>query len=355
MAQSGAGAEVTALYESLQAYACAARQHKGNDLESLFELKSSNTRSADCDRTLKQCLDQFKGDEGYSYSIIATANKFFKDYSIRSGYTFHRGSTKVDGIYREWRKYKSGSGMTGDDKWNPADIWAIKTGYTQKTDCKSLQEYNDFVLEQYEAKKLIGISLKKVPRGQVNKQVYNDGSSKVTAKFKGVKPMTDVTASKDVYLTVSSGAKDYDIQLRNFSSRAVTSSWQGEVKGKSAAGGKIGGGLLIEQAKSGGITVNAPNQFNPNLKPTDAVLRKFATMYKTIAGTTNRETQKEVIAKTKGLAAVDATWWMSKYLGVYYAHEVSTSANKNKVASKIFSYASSATDNSSVFVKYYDV
>lgn len=354
MAQSGAGAEVTALYESLQAYACAARQAKGRDLESIFEIKASNTKSADCDRPLKDCMDQFKGDEGYSYSIVATANQFFKDYKIMNGYTFHRGGQKVEGVYREWRKYKTGSGMSGDDKWNPADIWAIKSGYVQKTNCKNLQEYNDFVLDQYNAKKLIGISLKKVPRGQVKTQVYNDGSNKITATFKQVKPMTEVTASKDVYLTVSSAGKDYDIQLRNFSSRPVTSSWQGEVKGKSAAGGKIGGGLLIEQAKSGGVTLTPPNQFNPNLKPTDAVLRKFASMYKSIAGTTNKETQKEIMTKTKGLAAADPTWWMSKYLGVYYAYEVATSRNKNKVASKIFSYASSATDNSSVFVKYFD-
>ena len=49
MPVSGAGSEITALYESLQAYACAARQHKGKDLESIFELKSTNTRAADCD------------------------------------------------------------------------------------------------------------------------------------------------------------------------------------------------------------------------------------------------------------------------------------------------------------------
>lgn len=353
MAQSGAGSEITALYECLQAYACAARQAKGRDLESLFEINASNTRSAKCDRPLKDCMEQFKGDEGYSYSIVETANQFFRDYQIRSGYTFHRGLGKVEGIYREWRKYKSGSGMTGDDKWNPADIWAIKSGYTQKVNCKSLQEYNDFVLEQYNAKNLIGISLKKVPRGQVKTKVFNDGGSKITARFKQVKPMTDVTASKDVYLTVSSAGKDFDIQLRNFSSRPVTSSWQGEVKGKSAAGGKIGGGVLIEQAERAGIRMNKPSQFNPNTKPSDAVLRKFAQMYKTIAPR-SRESQKEVMSKTKGLAAVDPTWWMSKYLSVYFAHSIVSSPKKNKVASQIYSYASSATDNSSVFVKYSD-
>ena len=46
MPVSGAGSEITALYESLQAYACAIlRQHKGKDLESIFELKSTNTRA----------------------------------------------------------------------------------------------------------------------------------------------------------------------------------------------------------------------------------------------------------------------------------------------------------------------
>lgn len=354
MPVSGAGSEITALYESLQAYACAARQQKGKDLESIFELKSSNTKSADCDRTLKQCMDTFKDDETYQYSVVETTNQFFRDYNIRSGYKFLRGGSKVDSIYSEWRKYKSGSGISGDDKWNPADIWAMKTSFVQKKNCKDLQEYNEFLLDQYNKKNLIGISLKKVPRGAVKTKVFNEESGKVKAKFKQVKPMADVTSSKDVYLVVNFDGKDQEIQLRNFSSRPVTSSWQGEVKGKSAAGGKIGGGVLIEQAKNAGVRINMPNQFNPNLKPTDSVLRTFAQMYKKIAGNTNRESQKEVMVKTKGLAAADPTWWMSKYLSVYYAYSMVNTGKQNNVASKIYQYASSATDNSSVFVKYSD-
>jgi hypothetical protein len=350
---SGAGSEITALYESLQAYACAARQHKGKDLESIFELKSTNTRAADCDRTLKQCMEQFKGDEEYQYSVVETTNQFFRDYNIRTGYTFHRGSAKVGKIYAEWRRYKSGSGITGDDKWNPADIWAIKTNYVQKTNCVDLVDYNEFLLEQYEKKNLIGVSLKKVPRGSVKTKVFNAGDSKPKATFKEIKPMSDVTSSKDVYMTVRFEGKDQLIQLRNFSSRPVTSSWQGEVKGQSAAGGKIGGGVLIEQAKAAGVRINMPNQFNPNQKPSDTLLRDFAKMYKTINPRT-RETQKEVFAKTKGLAASDPTWWMSKYLGVYYAFSVLNARKQNSVSSKIYQYASSASAKSSVFVKYSD-
>jgi len=353
MAQSGAGAEVTALYESLQAYACAARQHKGRDLESIFEVKDANTKDADCDRTLKQCMDQFSGDEEYQYSIVNTANKFFKEYRISKGYKFHRGGQKVEAIYNNWRKHKKGSGITGDDKWNPADIWAVKNTFVQKTNCKDLSGYNEFLLEQYDAKKLIGISLKKVPKGEVKSKVYNDGKTIVSATFKQVKPMDDVTSSKDVYLVVQYSGAAYDIQLRNFSSRPVTSSWQGEIKGKSAAGGKIGGGVLIEQALNAGVSMKKPNQFNATVAPTDTKLNEFAKMYKAINPRT-KETEKQVKAKAKGLAKIDPTWWMSKYLSVYFAHTIVKSGKKDAVASKIYQYASSASACSSVYVKYYD-
>ena len=55
--------------------------------------------------------------------------------------------------------------------------------------------------------------------------------------------------SKDIYLRYKSGGKEGEIQLRNFSSRPVTSSWQGEIKGKTAAGGKIGGGIVMTRLK----------------------------------------------------------------------------------------------------------
>ncbi len=42
---------------------------------------------------------------------------------------------------------------------------------------------------------------------------------------------------KDHKVWLASDGKEGEIQLRNFSSRPVTSSWQGEIKGKTAAGG----------------------------------------------------------------------------------------------------------------------
>ena len=53
-----------------------------------------------------------------------------------------------------------------------------------------------------------------------------------------------------------------------------------------------------------------PNQFNPNLKPTDSVLRNFAQMYKKIAGNTNRESQKEVMELINQSKVVCANCWL---------------------------------------------
>ena len=53
---SGAGAEVTALAESLQAYACATRQHLGKDLMDISQVTSKTIADAECDRPLAKCI-----------------------------------------------------------------------------------------------------------------------------------------------------------------------------------------------------------------------------------------------------------------------------------------------------------
>ena len=54
---SGAGAEITALAESLQAYACATRQFIGKDLTDISQVTSKTIKDAECDRTLEKCLN----------------------------------------------------------------------------------------------------------------------------------------------------------------------------------------------------------------------------------------------------------------------------------------------------------
>jgi len=77
---SGAGSEVTALAESLQAYACATRQHLGKDLMDVSQITDKTISDADCDRTLKQCMSGL--DENWFRSVVLTANLISKEVPV---------------------------------------------------------------------------------------------------------------------------------------------------------------------------------------------------------------------------------------------------------------------------------
>jgi hypothetical protein len=350
---SGAGAEVTALAESLQAYACATRQFLGKDLIDVSQITDKTIGDAECDRTLKQAMTGL--DEQWFYTVIQTANKIFQDVpGAKSGkqYKFYRGGTFVDSIYEAWRRHKKGSGITGDDKWNPADIWMIKKTHKHKFDFPSLQEYNAYMYEVFANADCVGISLKKLGKGeQPHSKIFNAGKP-ITAEFTGVKLGQTMIDSKDIYIQYKSEGKPGEVQLRNFSSRPVTSSWQGEIKGKAAAGGKIGGGVIFEGALSVGVSrtkLKMPQQ-TPIDKPTDKDFKEFATAFKNLSG--SREKIENLIIQAKAGHRQDKTWWMSKYIGVMLVNTVINEGKINDLSSYIFQYASSATKNSCIFIKY---
>jgi hypothetical protein len=353
MAISGAGAEVTALAESLQAYACATRQYLGEDLKDVSQITSKTTDDADCDRRLTSCLNGLS--ENWFHSVIVTANLIFEELVSRSStkYEFYRGGEIVNQIYAEFGKFRAESGVTSDDKWNPADIWMVKKGFKFKGNWPSLKDYNDYLYEQFHAKNLIGISLKLVPKGEAHSEVFNDGKPP-TAKFTGFKLSENMTDSKDIYIKYKVKNLDGEIQLRNFSSRPVPSSWQGEIKGKAAAGGKIGGGVVMRAALESGVPENkldTPQSFASEiLKPSDATFKKFASMFKSLSGT--RKTIADLIIEAKAGHRKDKTWWMSKYLGISYCYTIQQAGKENAVAKWLFGYGSSATENSSIFIKY---
>jgi len=350
---SGAGSEVTALGESLQAYACATRQFLGKDLVDVSQITEKTTVDADCDRTLAACL---KGlDEGWFHSVITTANQIFRDVPDSSSqkFTFYRGGALVGKIYSEFGKFRKTSGITGDDKWNPADIWMVRKGFKFQENWNTLSEYNLYIYNEFARTNLIGISLKKVPKGDAHSKIFNNGKPLV-AKFTGVKLGMNMFDSKDIYMQFTAEGQPGEIQFRNFSSRPVTSSWQGEIKGKSAAGGKIGGGLVIRAALESGVSSSKlmqPSQFQSNIeKPKDDVFKKFAMMFKELSGSKTK--LEDLIIEAKTGHRKDKVWWMSKYLGVDYMYTIIKEKKADEVARWLFEYGSSATKNSSIFIKY---
>jgi len=354
MAQSGAGAEVTALAESLQAYTCAARQHLGKNITSITEVNSKTVAGfSDCDRDLDKCLKGLDGD--WYHSVIVTANKIFDDFNMGRSekFVFYRGGSLVSEVYKEFSRFKKQSGITGDDKWNPADIWMAKPNFKFIDGWPTLLDYNNYIFHEFMEKNLVGISLKKIPKGEATSKIFNEGEPLV-ANWNGYKLGEVMGDSKDIYLRYKSGGKEGEIQLRNFSSRPVTSSWQGEIKGKTAAGGKIGGGVVMTAAIESGVPRNKlmmPNEFNSQIqKPSDSTLKDFVKMFKKLSGTKKKDS--DLMVELKENIARDKTWWMSKFLGVHFVYTILETGKEEDVVKWIYQYASSATKNSSIFIKY---
>ena len=351
---SGAGAAITAYAESLQAYACATRQYLGRDLIDVSEITEKTTKDAICDRTLKDSLENLKPN--WYHSVVVTANEIFSDVpGAKSGqkYEFYRGGDLVNDIYDNWRIFKKGSGLTQDDKWNPADIWMVKKGFRLKTKFNSLVEYNRYIYDEFANKNLIGISLKVVPKGKAKSKIYNDGKPPA-AKFTGFKLGMNMFDSKDIYIQFTDEGKQGEIQLRNFSSRPTPSSWQGEIKGKTAAGGKIGGGNVIQAATESGVSrsdITVPNTFTSQIqKPSEQTFKKFAMMFKELSG--SKVKIDDLIREAKVSQKKDNTWWMSKYLGLSFCYGIKKKKKEDQVTKWLFKYGSSASSNSSIFIKY---
>lgn len=354
MAQSGAGSEVTALAESLQAYACAARQHLGKPLTTITEVNSSTVKGfSDCDRPLERCLKELDGE--WYHSVIVTANKIFDDFDIGRSekFIFYRGGKLVDEIYTEFRQFRKQSGISGDDKWNPADIWMAKPNFKFEGDWPTLLDYNNYIFHEFMGKNLVGISLKKIPKGPATSKIFNEGEPLI-ASWNGYKLGESMSNSKDIYLRYKSDGKDGEIQLRTFSSRPVPSYWQGEIKGKTAAGGKIGGGVLMTAAIESGVPrskLMIPNTFVGQIdKPSEATLKDFVKMFKKLSGT--KKSDGDLMIELKETIARDKTWWLSKFLGVHYVYTIIESKKEEDVIKWMYQYASSATKNSSIFIKY---
>ena len=358
---SGAGAEVTALGECFQAYASYARQISSKKFESPEEvielLRAKGTRSVDADRTLQQCIEGL--DPEWLYSGMATANEL-KTYLGAGTFTFHRGSDVVNKINSKYQELSKKAGVTLNvNKWNPADIWALKDGVqVDLSKLKTLAELNDYIKEMHLAKKLVGVSLKKVPTG-TPKGIVHNVTAHPTPKYQGFriaaagKDFFGDNLSKDVYVSFTDGGTLKEMQIRTFS--AGMSGWQGEIKGATAAGGKIGGGNLEAALTMAGIpTSSFTNQsaFKSMSNTKNAVVvKKFSTMYKYLSGDKrmDKEIEKDI---TTMLSKYDNNWFYSKFLGMQFLYTMLTSGKQNQVMQGVVSIASSTTEVSSVYIKY---
>ena len=293
---SGGGADKTAAVESMCCYFASYLFNPASGMDSFkqieekkdllkytgaltkfFKNKSNSkfVQAFDKDTALSfdDCLTHWstknKSDADWMYTFISTANIIKKrGRKFQHPVYFHRGSPFMDKIYAKKKKcethnkdlvksgaapneLKEGLQKIGDDKWNPGDIWMStvnpekdpfswtpqfmkKNMQTHVCDWPSLQQA---VYESAIVGETLGISLKKSGKS-ANIKFFNDinpSSVKPSIRYSGFTfGNGDFFNSADVYIEFNSGK----IQFRPY---ATTKSWQGEIKGTKASGGKAGG------------------------------------------------------------------------------------------------------------------
>ena len=360
---SGGGAEQTALMECAQCIYAAAifggeKLSMGDELP--FIEWGTYGANFDVDRSLEDIEAAF--DQGWIDSSILIGNEMKKNLK-GTNYTFHRGSSfvgEINTIFKNLNKAEKPKPFADMNKWNPADIWAVKSGasfdFNKHT---SLGAFTNELKELYDSGNLIGISLKKVTSGKVNVvPVKTTGFIRTPVTYGGFEKQNDKSFfnSKDYYILL----KKERMQLRTFS---AVSSWQGEVKGNSAAAGKIGGGVLeaimirnstltkfpYDNNTLKGLSTNPPPQFLEELYDMFVKVEKSSMKKEAFV----KAASARKIGKVSG-----ADWRFSKYRGLFvvsFLEDNKRGASRSiasKITDNIAAYSMSQSDDAGPHVVY---
>ena len=394
----GGTENTTAKSEAAQAIALAIRLNNKNKIsEKDFTLKNienaissgrSSIKIIDKLTTSEALVDWFtrpdkeksKTQAEWRNSTIATANELV-DKILGSGdwYIFWQDEF-VEKIYEIFNKVKKldnqgeiVSGLQGD-KWNPADIFvATPEGYSilrSKLDDPniSLPELNDIINYLFCNEWVYGISLKKSPKSSPEIKQFNNNMCKDLKDKEG-----DIIKSGNLgdiefkgydiggggTITIKVAPKDdkdnkIEIDLRNFQENG---GFSGEIKGKSAAGGKIGLGPIEKylnkpefQMKGLEKKISLPDNKkakNLLLDPTDpdfkTTLNHFRELYE-------KHVDKEGFDNF--IKNKPPKNWTSKYMGLNVIDAIDNSSDKTKLIYSLLQYAGSQIpDVSSAFIK----
>jgi len=354
---TGGGAEQTGLMECAQCIYAAAI-FNGEKLSVGDELDSSSWGTYSAKFDIDQSLDAIAGGftQAWMDSSILIGNELKKNLK-GTNYIWHRGSSFVNEIenkFKELNKLEKPKPFSDINKWTPADIWAVKSGVRfDLNQFSTLGEFTNELKERYDNKDLVGISLKFASGKVVTEEKNITGFIRRPTKYGGYEEQSNFFNAKDFYIKL--GTKR--MQLRTFS---PVSSWQGEVKGKGAAAGKIGGGVL-EAIMIKNSTLTKFPYTNARLKslatkPTPEFLDEMYNMYVGLVGSGKADPKNKWVeqASAKKIGRVSgADWRFSKFRGMFFIAQLED--NKpiaHKICDNIAAYSLSASDEAAPHVVY---
>ena len=377
---SGGGAAKTKIQEVGQALFTAIRYIKGHELECHPSNISKCLTTADYEKGMElvDCnnevsIEEIEGlEQSWKDAFILGANRIAKEVQ-GSGWEFVRGDRLIEGaISRAFNRVKKNSPKTpvNEDKWNPSDIWMVKSSDKNNIVAKldgeeTIDCLNDYLAIAFKQDKLIGLSLKKLgPSARWT--IMNEPNAKQLDKAQKVRYIKNRTLSEltafsgmDAYFVYTpSGGKTKDsFQARNFGGKNK-GDWKLELKGEFAAQGKIQGDVMRKLLTSIGLSPPHEANFN-DCKPDVTPKTKFTKITNDIYDKMNALSSKpkgwDAKNAKKEIRSKDASWRYSKLSGLLFLEWMNSlkPSEANKAMKEMYLYASSQTDKSSVYYKLY--
>lgn len=335
---SGAGAGLTKLVECAQALYIAAR-FNGSKKYTVDDLKLA-WKSIDVDEKLDSMLYSIPDD--WRESSILGAEMMYKLFR-KNKYTIHRGSRWMDDMEKQFKLLnKPDKVFSNVNKWTPADIWMVtpKGKGLRVSETTNLTELNALLTEALKSGDIVGVSLKKmVKKANLSYHNYNE-KKKVIEFVKYTTGLKGFWGAKDVYLYFT---VDGRIQFRTF-----PDTFQGEIKGKNAAQGKLSYGPIQSILRRKKIPMMMDiKPLRLALKTRDkVVLETFYANYSRYGG--GNVPYDEFIEKVyeKG-----EQWAFSKFLGTQLIDLITKSNMQDEFIAECIGYASSTSELSAPFIK----
>lgn len=358
---SGGGADATALFEGAACWVTAYRYSLRKDIDTeylitLEDLKAVSS-SVSTDRSVEEIHQFLMNDSAWMKSSIRTANKLYSAQKYRnSNFIFHRGTGIVNTVENHFKKVnkEDGSPFANINKWTPADIYMCDCHFDTKmiTDEMTFQGgLNKVLLDLINDKKLIGVSLKKVETSSATLTEHNFTRASLTVKkpFESVGSKT-LMNSMDIYLF----GQGYRIQFRATDKEGKT--WQGEMIGKAAKHGKIGGGVMnyileTVYGKGNGIwreyASAAAVSTAARTGALDDRIRELAQKNSQYVMDQGESVDLELISGMR------PQWKFSKYIGLTLVDILMSGSKKDRdeITTRIYLYATSASDSSAPYIK----
>tara|TARA_X000000368_G_scaffold415776_1_gene408227 strand:+ start:81 stop:1493 length:1413 start_codon:yes stop_codon:yes gene_type:complete len=362
---SGGGAAATKIQEAAQCVYAAMRYYCG-DIKDFTEddLKCGWKYTDAPGVELEEIMSLPKE---WQESSWAGANEIF-DTIKGSGWTFVRGDNKIEQqISEAFKRVKKQTNLSSEDKWNPADIWMVKTNKIVEIEEKLKEEttidcLNNYIQQSRADGEFVGISLKKL-EGTVSMKLLNDDTptqrkENEKAHYEKYDLTYDNKRKKDPYpmdVYYYYGKGNFEkFQARNFGG-PTKGDWKLELKGKSAAQGKIQGSVvrtLLKNAEFNVTKLTEPN-FN-DCEPGKGNSKDKITQE--IYDLLNEFNAKNFVANktTKNrIAYRPKAWRYSKLAGLRMLKWLNDLGKDeaNRAMKELYLYASSQSDKSSVYWK----